>query len=142
MRLSGITPRAILYMDNSLNFPFLTVYQVLDYYQHNKRGRMKSVNLLEEEHGSRGHGIDLKWEMCWFAIDRALKFCTAQQVQVFRLRYCTEYPDELSKGEIIQAIASRFGKKKSTVYAWLDEIIEDIEREAVDLRLIPQKKWH
>lgn len=132
-----------MYLDKSMNFPFHTVYQVLDYFQYNKRGRLKSVNLLEEEHGSSsGAHVDLRWELCFFAIQRALKYCTQQQVDVFKLRYCTDYPDQYTRGQIVDAIAKRFGKKKSTIYQWLDEIIEDIERESMDLRLISTQKVH
>jgi DNA-directed RNA polymerase specialized sigma24 family protein len=137
-------PRFIVYMNRQIRqHPFKSVYQILDYYQYNKRGRIKSVNLLEEEHfGSSNQGTDLTWETCCFAIERALKLCTNHQRKVFELRYCTEYPDYLTKGEIIAAIAKLFGKNKATIYRWLDEIIENIECEAVDIRLIPVKTWH
>ena len=129
-------------MDDNVRYPFSTVYQVLDYFQYNKRGRLKSVNLLEEEHGNSGERVDLRWEMCFFAIQRGLQYCSRQQIEVFKLRYCTNYPDCFSRGEIVQAIAKHYGKKKSTIYEWLDEIVEDIEREAMDLRLISTQKVH
>lgn len=138
---TGITPRCIMYNERTIgSYPFSTVYQVIDYYQYNKRGRIKSVNLLEEEHGNSGERIDLRWEMCLIAIERGLDMSTPLQARVFKRRYCEQYPDEWTKGEIIQAIAWEFSRKKSTIYQWLDAVMEDIEREAVDLRLIPPEK--
>lgn len=128
-------------MDNTATrsalYPFSDVYQVISFYNHNKIGQAKSVNLLEQETRSTADRVDLRWEMCCFAIERGLKASPMDKGTAFAWRYAKTWHDRMSVGEIIAEIAKLFKTCPRTIYRWVDDVVADIEREAQDMRLIP-----
>ncbi len=125
-------------MGHSLKYPFLTVTQVIHYYHHNKRGRQKAIDVLEQEIRASPMKTDIRWEVCCLAVARGTKYAEPAHVRAFELRYFGDYPDRMTITDLIEGIAREFRVSRSTVYDWLDNIKADIEHEAKELELIPE----
>ena len=138
LHLSARNQGGILKMDK---LPFADVYQVLNHYLYCKPGRIKPLD-IDQEIRAREDGINLKWEMCVFAIQRGVEKASLQKRRAFWLRYAKQWPAHLTVAEIMRAIGITLHAAPRTLYTWIYEILDNIEREAIDMRLIPPRDLH
>ncbi len=127
-------------MGCSQKYPFQTETQVIHYYHHNKRGRQKAIDVLDQEIRSTPDRVDLRWEVCCLAVTRGLDGMDRDKRRAFEMRYFVDYDDRATITDVIDAIGKEFGKGRRTIYDWLDEAREHIRWEAEELELIPGRE--
>lgn len=132
---------------------FRDIYKLLAYYNLQNPARAKYFNLFEPEIKrspditvleveSEGNvvlyleGAGVLWTKCASIIDRAVKAFPHDQGRAFKECKLGDFQHQLSVVEW----AKREKVSKATVYRWLSNIQEEIERLAVASQLLPENE--
>ena len=122
-------------MDNENSaIKFKSPYLAILYYNTKNPARVKSINLLEPEGGSK-HSYDpldprhphRRWAAIAIAISATLKSFPKEQAWAYALRNIGDRQSQLS----IEEISHSLGKSPKTIYRWLKQIEDELDEELV-----------
>lgn len=119
------------------DYPFKDFYHVIEFVNSCNPARHKSINLIERENKQTTEDPSVLWSLVLCTMTYGLRVFPHYKAEIFRARYFAPRDGDASQCLSIEDIQLKFQLSRRTVFRWLAEITEELERIFIDRRIIP-----